>query len=64
MYRFELQLPDGTVISETAHADSWRWSAAFGAACMSVEHKLGLTPRSGIRCIRYEWLPAQPAPAN
>ena len=59
-FEFELQFPDGRVL--TTAATSTTWLDAFSRACAEAERDSGRTPHSGIVCrayrsIRQPWQP-------
>lgn len=50
-FEFDLQLPDGRIVTIGADADVWR--EAFSRACATVEQAVSLAPNSGIVCRAY-----------
>jgi hypothetical protein len=60
-FEFELQIPDGTVL--TVPVDAFTWPDGFSRACQRVEKRNGLAPSSGIICRTYRSSP-RPEPAG
>ena len=54
-FEFELQIPDGTVL--TVPVDAITWPDGFSRACQGAEKRTGLAPGSGIICRRYRSSP-------
>jgi hypothetical protein len=56
-FEFQLKVPDGRIVTADVRTESWRWPAAFSAACARVESDLGIPPDSGIICVGYRSVP-------
>ena len=57
-FEFQLQLPDGRLITSRVNAEVNAWGVAFTEACLDVEQRLDLGPWAGLICASYRSWPA------